>query len=126
MAKYHKYVFDSEKRAFVGNFEEMYKNESTEIFDSWHQEDTRQIQRKISLVLLSEYNFDNIVDLGCGKGTFSHLLKKTNNKVTAIDVSETAIAHARERYCDIDFIQLDLSNSQAFDTFISGKANEKK
>ena len=44
MAKYHKYVFDVNDKKFVGNFEEMYQKESEENFDSWHQDDSRQIQ----------------------------------------------------------------------------------
>ena len=42
MAKYHKYVFDVEKRTFIGDFENMYAHESIEKFDSWHQDDSRQ------------------------------------------------------------------------------------
>jgi len=46
MARYHKYVFDADKREFVGSFEEMYQNEKVDNFDSWHQEDSRKLQRK--------------------------------------------------------------------------------
>ena len=79
MAKYHKYVFDLENRKLVGDFETMYQNESKENFDSWHQDDARQLQRKIDLVILEDYNFEKIIDLGCGKGNLTHLLKKKNN-----------------------------------------------
>ena len=54
MAKYHKYVFDIEERKFIGDFETMYQNESKENFDSWHQDDTRQLQRKIDLAILED------------------------------------------------------------------------
>ena len=33
MAGYHKYVFDIDKREFVGSFEEMYQNEQVGNFD---------------------------------------------------------------------------------------------
>ena len=110
MAKYHKYVFDIENRRFVGQFEKMYQAELREKFDSWHQDDTRQLQRKIDLLILEQYNFKTIIDIGCGKGTFTHLFKKKNNYVLGIDISETAIKIARERYPDMDFLSCNISN----------------
>jgi SAM-dependent methyltransferase len=110
MAKYHKYVFDIENRRFVGQFEKMYQAELRDKFDSWHQDDTRQLQRKIDLLILEQYNFKTIIDIGCGKGTFTHLFKKKNNYVLGIDISETAIKIARERYPDIDFLSCNISN----------------
>lgn len=56
MSEYHKYVFDLENRSFVGNFEEMYRKESEVGFDSWHQENNRQLNRKIALSILDSYN----------------------------------------------------------------------
>ncbi len=100
---YHRYVFDSEKREFVGKFEEMYRGEDVEGYDSWGQEDLTQLKKQLSLAICGRYNFGRILDIGCGKGAFTHLLKKTNNYVMGIDVSETAIAKARERYPAIDF-----------------------
>ena len=110
MEKYHKYVFDLENRKFVGKFEKMYQNESKEIFDSWHQEDSRQIQRKITLSILEGYNFNFIIDIGCGKGALTHCLKKKNNKVIGIDISKTALSMAKKRYPDIDFICSNVNN----------------
>ena len=45
MADYHKFVFDIKHRKFVGKFEEMYASEKEQIFDSWHQEDSRFIAK---------------------------------------------------------------------------------
>ena len=100
---YHKYVFDVDKREFVGKFEEMYHNEDRDGYDSWYQEDLTNLTSQISLVILNRYNFSRILDIGCGKGTFIHLLKKANNKVVGMDISETAIEKARAKYRDIDF-----------------------
>ena len=33
---YHKFVFDKDKRKFLGEFEGMYKSEEQEGFDSWN------------------------------------------------------------------------------------------
>ncbi len=104
MAKYHKYVFDLEKRKLVGDFESMYQNESKENFDSWHQDDSRQLQRKIDLAILEDYNFNKILDIGCGKGSLTHTLKKKNNIVVGVDISQTAVNIASERFSDIEFV----------------------
>ena len=109
MAKYHKYVFDLENRKFVGDFETMYQNESKENFDSWHQDDSRQLQRKIDLAILEDYNFDKVLDVGCGKGSLTHILKKKNNIVVGIDISQTAIDIASERFPDIKFVCSDVN-----------------
>ena len=118
MAKYHKYVFDVEKRTFIGDFENMYAHESIEKFDSWHQDDSRQLQRKICLEILNQYNFNTIVDIGCGKGALTHILKKKNNNCLGIDISQTAIDIAKERFNDIDFVVCDINNIGAFSDLI--------
>jgi predicted TPR repeat methyltransferase len=114
MAKYHKYVFDLEKRTLLGNFEKMYQDESKENFDSWHQDDIRQLPRKICLDILEDYNFQKIIDIGCGKGSLTQLLKKKNNQVIAVDISKTAISIARERFPDIDFVSTDVNDTKNY------------
>lgn len=106
MAKYHRYVFDNEKRTFVGRFEEMYQAENTEGFDSWHERDLRMLRKRLSLEILSQYNFSTVLDIGCGKGTFTHLLKKENNVVLGVDGSATAVERAKQSYPDIEFEQM--------------------
>jgi 2-polyprenyl-3-methyl-5-hydroxy-6-metoxy-1,4-benzoquinol methylase len=101
---YHDFVFNIDKREFVGKFDEMYKNESDGNFDSWFQEDRRHLGRKIQFEILSEYNFYRILDLGCGKANFTHTLQKKNNKVTGVDISETCINIAASKYPDVDFV----------------------
>ncbi len=121
---YHKYVFDTSKREFVGEFEEMYRNEGVEGYDSWFQEDLRSLDKQLSLAILGRFNFQRILDLGCGKGTFTHLLKKANNEVIGIDISDTAIARARVKYPDIEFRvaalnQLASLSNKAFDLVVA-------
>ncbi|MEK7082328.1 MAG: class I SAM-dependent methyltransferase [Patescibacteria group bacterium] len=103
MAKYHQYVFDAKKRAFVGKFEEMYAREGRDNYDSWFQEDLSGLKYVISTAVLGQYNFDRVLDIGCGKGAFTHLLKKKNNSVLGVDISKTAIRKARAKYPHIDF-----------------------
>jgi len=95
---YHKYVFDVEKRRFVGRFDEMYKNEEHEGYDSWWNSDLTTMSKRIHLAIINSYNFDSILDIGCGKGAFTHVLKKQNNVVVGLDISEEGIRKARTTY----------------------------
>lgn len=124
MEKYHKYVFDVERRSFVGEFEQMYRQESVEHFDSWHQEDSRQLNRKLALGLLEEWNFDRVIDIGVGKGTLTHKLKKRNNVVLGLDISPTAIEMARERYPDIEFAAIDVNDLGLFEALLKQKTED--
>lgn len=103
---YHKYVFDFKKRKFVGKFEEMYQNEDKQNYDSWFQDDLTHLGHQLSLLIINQYNFNSILDIGCGKGAFTHLLKKANNHVTGVDISKTAIKKAKSRYRNVKFLSL--------------------
>ena len=108
---YRKFVFDTKKRKFLGRFEEMYRAEDgEEKFDSWHESDLKCLRKSISRLILDSYNFKNILDIGCGKGRFTHLLKKRNNHITGIDISATAISKAKASYPDIEFHCMDIRN----------------
>src|SRR5690348_12609511 len=97
---YHKYVFDTKNRKFIGDFEKMYANEEKENFDSWQQEDINDLSKQVSLLLMSPHSFSSILDLGCGKGAFTRLLKNNKNKVLGVDISQTAVRKALAKYPD--------------------------
>ncbi len=118
MSDYHKYVFDTQHQKFVGQFEQMYRGEELEGFDSWFERDLRPLRKAISQTILSQYQFSRILDVGCGKGTFTHLLKKQNNRVIGVDVSPTAIRKAKESFPDIEFRHMDVRDLAGLhDTF---------
>lgn len=121
MAEYHKYVFDTNNRRFVGKFEEMYQQERIANFDSWHQDDTRQLNRKIALEILGGYNFENIIDIGAGKGALTHQLKKLNNHVLGLDISPTAIEVARACFPDIEFDVAYVNDLPWFTTYLDNR-----
>jgi 2-polyprenyl-3-methyl-5-hydroxy-6-metoxy-1,4-benzoquinol methylase len=102
--RWHPYVFDTERRRFVGNFEGMYQAEARGRFDSWHQSDPRLLEVGISMLLLSQITFHTAVDLGCGKGWLTARLKRRDNRVVGVDHSATAIAEARARFSDIEWV----------------------
>lgn len=109
MSEYHRYVFDTQERRFVGDFEQMYRAEQEKGFDSWQQDDLRHLDQKICKSILDQFNFPKILDVGCGKGAFTQFLKKSNNHVTALDISPTAISRAKARYPDIEFKEVNVS-----------------
>lgn len=100
---YHKYVFDVNKRRFVGEFEEMYASEEQEGFDSWHQNDLMALPKQISQMMCKKYTAQNILDIGCGKGAFTTLLKTNENYVLGVDLSKTAVKKAKSAYPDVEF-----------------------
>lgn len=103
---YHKYVFDKKNHKFIGAFEEMYRNEDKENFDSWFQNDVTHLSKQVSFIIIQRYNFNSILDIGCGTGAFTQFLKKKNNRVVGVDISESAIKKAKSKYRDIEFFPL--------------------
>lgn len=122
MADYHKFVFDIKHRKFVGKFEEMYASEKEQFFDSWHQEDSRFITKQISSLIINQYQFTNILDIGSGKGAFTHTLKKNGNKVDALDVSNSALKTLAARYPDIGTICANINEDRVLEGILT-KAN---
>lgn len=108
--KYRDYVIRDGK--FIGAFEEMYRR----IEDPWHIGDATEIQYDIILALLAHYRIcesgGEILDLGCGKGSFTARLRKfrPEARIRAVDISRTAIEKARSQYgsVDIDFSVMDI------------------
>jgi len=92
---YHDYVFNQSKRKFVGQFDEMYENE---IIDPWCSSNLTDLAKQIHSVVLNQTNWNTILDYGCGKGVFTHTLRKNNNKVVGVDISQNAIDKAIQVY----------------------------
>ena len=102
---YHRYVFDEKRKVFVGDFEKMYQHEDIDEYDSWQQESgPGAITFQVSKLILDMYNFDRILDIGCGKGTFTQILKRRNNYVLGMDISPTAIKKASIKYPECEFL----------------------
>jgi len=63
--------------------------------------------KKIHTAILQDMNWSYILDYGCGKGAFTHTLKKNNNRVIGVDVSQNAINKAINMYGHlVDFYTL--------------------
>ena len=112
MIGYQKYVFDTEKRCFIGKFEEMYQAEEVEGYDSWFEDDLRYLRKRIPYVILNQYNFNHILEIGCGKGTFTQFLKKKN----------IPIKRSVQSLCDVlGFDPLYIANEGKFVCFVKEK-----
>lgn len=101
---WHRYVFDSEERRFVGDFEAMYQAEAQGQWDAWHQSDPRRLDNRVAMLLLDQVTYSSAVDLGSGKGAFTASLKRRDNRVVGVDASETAIAAARAHHPDVEWV----------------------
>lgn len=101
MSGYHDFVFRDGK--LVGDFEGMYAAERAKGYDSWKSGDSRHLRNRITNEILADYNFETVLDIGCGKGTATQYLKRQNNQVLGIDISQTAIDRAKETFPDIHF-----------------------
>ncbi|HCF49177.1 MAG TPA: SAM-dependent methyltransferase [Syntrophomonas sp.] len=53
--------------------------------------------------LLQPQSGELILDLGCGTGDLSHLIKQSGATVEGLDASKEMVARAREKYPDIQF-----------------------
>ena len=116
--KYHDYVFKD--GVFVGQFELMYKD-SGEI--PWHQNKTaKDIFTDLDLLILkhmqARHDFKSVVEIGCGLGfVCNRVYSEVENldKVSGIDISQTALKKARQSFPQISFFQANLLETVSAD-----------
>lgn len=108
---YQDYVIKNGK--FVGRFEEMYQK----FHDPWEQStrEKNSYEKLIGLEIIKNNNFTNVIELGCGLGHYTNLIKSVSNKVTGIDISETAIERAKKNYPDCNFLVSDIDNNLLYE-----------
>ena len=98
MAKYHDYL-----SPIGADFDAMYQAEQEEDFDAWYQSDLRPISYRLLSTVMGAFSFNTILDIGCGKGTQTHLMALRGRRIVAYDISEMAIRKAKASYPNIDF-----------------------
>jgi len=99
MNNYHAYVIQDGR--FIGAFERMYRD----CPDPWQQDAVEPLSEDVAISLLRRRAYRRVLDLGCGKGRFTHRLKQsTGASVTALDISPTAVGAADSRYPGIRFL----------------------
>lgn len=106
MTKYQsctEYWLDPEKLVMRGEFEEMYRD----VPDPWGcNQNALSRNNRIFLEILfpPARTFKSFLDIGCGMGSFTNEIYKRNGGAGwGIDVSQTAIQRAAEKYHHIDF-----------------------
>jgi len=86
----------------IGDYEKLYQ----ECEDPWLQDagaDTSPL-KNIILLRISQLAERRVIDLGCGKGKFSALIREeAKAEVLGIDVSPTAISNAKLKYPRCEF-----------------------
>jgi SAM-dependent methyltransferase len=121
---YHKYVYDERSRTLVGEFEELYRDGAHKGLDAWHQ-DSLSLREDVVIAdaMLASMNdgrvFRTVVDLGCGKGVLAHHLFSGMNRYVGIDVSETAVSTARQRFPTMEFVLADIQTGHDLSEVIS-------
>ncbi len=120
---YHKFVFNTEERKFIGDFEKMYKAEVRDGFDSWGQDNAKELDKQIVLKIIEKYNFQSLLDIGCGKGYLTSLVKNQIDVVFGLDISQEAISIAQNRYNDINFFKADINHDNWTQSFKDIKKN---
>lgn len=74
---------------------------NTDLYDQKHNFVSKYGEDVIKL--LAPETGENILDLGCGTGDLSEIIRKSGAHVLGIDSSEEMIKRAREKYPHIDF-----------------------
>jgi SAM-dependent methyltransferase len=108
---YHPFVFRNGK--FVGKFEEMYQ----QVKDPWHQQQVATgTKYDLILALTQRRSYATVLDVGSALGMFTNRLRRSQPQanLAAIDVSQTAVARAKQAYPEIDFRAMDILAGLSF------------
>jgi ubiquinone/menaquinone biosynthesis C-methylase UbiE len=62
----------------------------------------------------------HVVDLGCGSGAFTHLLRRAGYQVAGLDISGKLVEIGRRKYPDIEFLQGDIERLPFADASFDG------
>lgn len=110
MSKSKNYIFTERKGelAFVGDFDGYYRDSD----DPWEQSANAQMGRYYQLsrerlltLASSSPNIGRILEVGCGHGHVTRLISErfVGSEVCGLDISNVAIAGARQRYPQLPF-----------------------
>ena len=90
------------------NFQKIYQSE----IDPWNIGEAKGIiyDRVLEIIKnkTNKKKFDNVLDLGCGKGAFTNRLLEIGRNVNGVEISSFAISQVKIRYPKIKFIKGDI------------------
>lgn len=107
--RYQDYVIKDGK--LVGEFDRMYQD----FDDPWDQtvRERYQSQKAVGINLLRRLGENpscrRVLELGCGLGDYTARIAAAGLDAIGMDVSETAIEKARNRYSEIEFLTADIT-----------------
>lgn len=99
--RYQDYVIKDGQ--FIGKFEEMYKAHENPWYQVEHAETS--YSRIDAVNSIRRFKLKNVLEVGCGLGYYTNFLATecSDTKITGMDVSETAIQKAREKWSQLSF-----------------------
>ena len=88
-------------------------------YNSWanqydtNKNKTRDLDSKVSIAILSKYDFKNVLELGCGTGKNTVWLLKKAERIVGIDFSEEMLKKAKEKIASkkVEFKKADLTKA---------------
>lgn len=99
MESYHDYAIKDGK--LIGKYDEMYQK----FEDPWIQStQPNKYSRQMAIMNIKRFNIKTIVEYGCGLGYYADWIhKETGIVCKSIDISETAIKKAKEKFPHLNF-----------------------
>src|SRR3989339_134807 len=96
------------------NFNEFYRE-----IDPWGTTKFAHERARLRLTekMLGHNQFNHALDLGCGEGIFTKIIKQHAILVDAIDISLSAISRAKQRCAGVDFTVGDIRNFKFFGNY---------
>jgi len=88
-------------------------------YDSWsniydtNDNKTRDLDRKVTIEILSKYKFESVLELGCGTGKNTQWLLNRAKRIIGLDFSQGMLDKAREKVSSkkVEFKQTDLNQN---------------
>ena len=116
--RYQDFVIKDGK--LVGDFEGLYKN----FEDPWHQsrndhlhDSRRNLAVNWCIRLRNEFNASRVIELGCGFGHLTQLLRQQGFSVIGTDISKIAIHKARTANPNCVFVECAFSDFKTLEMF---------
>lgn len=94
-----------------------------ESYNSWanqydtNENRTRDLDKKSTIETLSKYDFESVLELGCGTGKNTNYLLKKAKQIIGLDFSQEMLNKAKEKITDkrVAFIKADLTHNWEID-----------
>lgn len=118
----------------MGNIKEFYKTDGLDYkYRRWQKYPTGQFDFKCTEKAINRFLdgtiTENALEVGCGPGTWTEMVKKHTDNLLAVDISDTMIDEAKKNTIDsnIDFLNIDIMEynpDRKFDLIFSIRAFE--